>query len=233
MDPILEIARKHELKVIEDAAQAHGATYKGRRVGTLGDAACFSFYPGKNLGAYGDGGAIVTNDEELAIKARMLANHGRVDKYDHKIEGVNSRLDGLQAAILNAKLPHLPGWTESRRRNVHLYNDWLKNVKNIVTPFEMEDVSAVYHLYVVQVKRGFRTDLQKYLLSNKISTGIHYPIATPVLSAYSYLHHGMEEFPIAVTASQEILSLPMFPELQDQQIRYVAEKINYYMTEEA
>ncbi len=221
MDPILEIARKHELKVIEDAAQAHGATYKGRRIGTLGDAACFSFYPGKNLGAYGDGGAIVTSDEGLAIKARMLANHGRVDKYDHKIEGVNSRLDGLQAAILNAKLPHLPAWTESRRKNAYLYNKFLAGVPSLETPVEVPDVWAVYHLYVVRVKNGLRSQLQQHLKTKGVSTGVHYPIALPALSAYSYLNHQDRDFPEAISASREILSLPMFPELKEEQIRYL------------
>lgn len=220
MDPILEIARQHELKVIEDAAQAHGATYKGRRVGTLGDAACFSFYPGKNLGAYGDGGAIVTSDEELTIKARMLANHGRVDKYDHKIEGVNSRLDGLQAAILSAKLPHLPAWTESRRKNAYLYNELLTGVPSLETPVEAAEVRAGYHLYVVRVKNGLRSRLQQHLKNKGVSTGIHYPIPLPALSAYSYLNHRDEDFPEAISASREILSLPMFPELREEQIRY-------------
>ena len=222
MDPILEIARNHGLKVIEDAAQAHGATYKGRRVGTLGDAACFSFYPGKNLGAYGDGGAIVTSDDELAIKARMLANHGRVDKYDHKIEGVNSRLDGLQAAILSAKLPHLSAWTESRRKNAKLYNELLTGISSIETPVEAAEVKSVYHLYVIRVKNGLRSQLQQHLKNMGVSTGIHYPIALPALSAYSYLNHRDGDFPTAISASKEILSLPMFPELNEEQIRYTA-----------
>ena len=228
MDPILEIARKYDLKVIEDAAQAHGAAYKGRLVGTLGDAACFSFYPGKNLGAYGDGGAIVTNGEELAITARMLANHGRVDKYDHKIEGVNSRLDGLQAAILSAKLPHLPAWTESRRKNACLYNELLTGVPSMGTPVEAAEVSAVYHLYVVRVKNGMRSQLQQHLKKKGVSTGVHYPIALPALSAYSYLNHRDGYFPEAISASREILSLPMFPELQKTQIDYISHTIKEF-----
>jgi len=225
MEPILHLARKYNLKIIEDAAQAHGALYKGKKIGSLADAACFSFYPGKNLGAYGDAGAVVTNDEELALKVRMLANHGRSDKYDHKMEGVNSRLDGLQAAILSAKLPHLPAWTESRRRNAYLYNESLRQVEDIVTPIELEDTRGVYHLYVLRVRSGLRGMLQKYLLSNSIVTGIHYPIALPSLSAYSCLNHAKEDFQIAITASKEILSLPMFPELQDGQIQYVSKKV--------
>lgn len=220
MDPILRIAQKHGLKVIEDAAQAHGARYKGRIVGTIGDAACFSFYPGKNLGAYGDGGAIVTSDADLAIKARMLANHGRVDKYDHKIEGMNSRLDGLQAAILNAKLPHLPAWTESRRKNACRYNELLQGIPNLKTPFEIDEVRAVYHLYVVRVNNGLRSHLQEHLKSKGVSTGIHYPISLPSLSAYSYLNHQDMDFPEAISASREILSLPMYPELNEDQIQH-------------
>ena len=222
LDPILEVARKNGLKVIEDAAQAHGARYKNRNIGTIGDAACFSFYPGKNLGAYGDGGAIVTGDEALAARIRMLANHGRVDKYDHRIEGVNSRLDGLQAAILNAKLPRLAAWTEARRRNAYLYNELLGGVSNLEIPVEMDDVRAVYHVYVVRVRNGKRAWLQHLLKSNGISTGVHYPIALPALSAYSHLGHRDGDFPEAVSASKEILSLPMFPELTEEQIRYTS-----------
>lgn len=224
MDPILDIAEKHGLKVVEDAAQAHGALYKGRIVGSLGHMACFSFYPGKNLGAYGDAGAIVTDDEDLAIKARMFANHGRIAKYDHETEGVNSRLDGLQAAILSVKLRYLPGWTEARRRNASFYNDYLKD-SGVITPLESPDVRAVYHLYVVRVKDGKREQFQDFLKSQGISTGIHYPIALPNLLAYAYLNHHEADFSEATRASREIVSLPMFPELQESQIRYIAEKV--------
>lgn len=224
MDPLLDIARKYNLKVIEDAAQAHGAVYRGRQIGSIGDMACFSFYPGKNLGAYGDAGAIVTNDDELALKARMFANHGRIGKYDHEIEGVNSRLDGLQAAILGVKLKHLPDWTASRRRNAYLYNEYLKDA-DLITPAEIDNVKAVYHLYVVRVKKELRQGLQEYLKSKGISTGIHYPIALPNLKAYSYLNHNGTEFPEATKASQEIMSLPMYPELTETQILYIAEEI--------
>lgn len=227
MDPILDIANKYNLKVIEDAAQAHGALYKGRQVGLIGDMACFSFYPGKNLGAYGDAGAIVTNDDELALKARMLANHGRMDKYNHEVEGFNSRLDGLQAAILEAKLRHLPEWTEHRRRNAYLYNKYLKDAK-LITPVEIDDVKAVYHLYVVRTKNDNRQKLQDHLKSKGIFTGVHYPIALPNLKAYEYLNHNQADFPEAVSASQEILSLPMFPELEESQIEYIAEKIKAF-----
>jgi dTDP-4-amino-4,6-dideoxygalactose transaminase len=222
MDPILELAKKYDLRVVEDAAQAHGAVYKGRLIGSIGDVACFSFYPGKNLGAYGDGGAIVTNNDDIAVKARMFANHGRIDKYDHLMQGVNSRLDGLQAAILSVKLKHLTEWTEKRQENAYLYNKYLKDTA-LITPYEMNDVKAVYHLYVVRVKKELREKLQGHLKSNGISTGIHYPIALPNLKAYSYLEKQNNEFQEATKASQEILSLPMYSELTEQQIRRVAE----------
>jgi dTDP-4-amino-4,6-dideoxygalactose transaminase len=224
MDPILNLAKKYNLKIIEDAAQAHGAIYKGRKIGSFGDMACFSFYPGKNLGAYGDGGAIVTSNDEWALKARMFANHGRVGKYDHEIEGINSRLDGLQAAILSVKLKHLPAWTEARRRNAYCYNKYLKD-SGLITPVEIDDVTAVYHLYVVRVKKESRQKLQDHLQSRGVSTGIHYPIALPNLLAYAYLGHTEKDFPEATKASQEIVSLPMFPELSETQIQYVTESI--------
>jgi len=228
MDPLLTIARKYSLKVIEDAAQAHGAEYKGRRIGSIGDMACFSFYPGKNLGAYGDAGAIVTNNDELAIKARMFANHGRVEKYDHEIEGINSRLDGLQAAILGVKLKYLPQWSEKRRKNAQLYNESLNeslNESDMITPIEINNVTAVYHLYVVRVRKELRKNLQEHLKSKGISTGIHYPIALPNLKAYSYLDRNENDYFESTKASHEILSLPMYPELETAQIRFIVEQI--------
>ncbi len=227
MDPILEIARRYGLRVIEDAAQAHGASYKGRPVGTLGDLACFSFYPGKNLGAYGDGGAVVTNDADLARRVRMLADHGRVDKYNHEVEGVNSRLDGLQAAILEAKLGHLPEWSELRRRNAALYREFLQGA-GLRTPVETGDARCVYHLYVVRTDPARRQALQGHLSSMGISTGIHYPVALPRLQAYGYLGHEEGEFEEAERASYEILSLPMFPELEEEEIAYVARAIEAF-----
>ena len=228
MDPILELAGKFGLKVIEDAAQAHGALYKGKKVGTMGNAGCFSFYPGKNLGAYGDAGAVVTNDDELGMKIRMIANHGRIDKYDHEMEGVNSRLDGLQAAILKVKLAHLPEWTEHRRKTAYLYNAHLLPGQGVVTPKEIEDVIAVYHLYVIRVKKELRTSLQMHLKRSGISTGIHYPVTLPNLKAYSHLNHAEEDFPEATRASREILSLPIFPEMGEDQVRFVAKTIEQF-----
>jgi dTDP-4-amino-4,6-dideoxygalactose transaminase len=230
MDPILSVGKKYDLKVIEDAAQAHGAIYKGRRIGSIGDVACFSFYPGKNLGAYGDGGSIVTDNHELAVKMRMFANHGRMDKYDHELEGVNSRLDGLQGAILGVKLKHLPGWLQKRRRNAHLYNELLKET-DLMTPVEISDVKAVYHLYVVRTRKELRHKLQNYLRSKGIATGIHYPIALPNLKAYSRLKHTENDFPEATKASQEVLSLPMFAELEEEEIAYIAQEIRNFQGE--
>jgi len=230
MAPIVEIAKRHGLKIVEDCAQAHGARYKNQPIGTLGDIACFSFYPGKNLGAYGDGGALITNSDELALKAKMFANHGRVEKYDHAMEGVNSRLDGIQAAILQVKLTHLREWTDARRKHAYLYNDLLKH-PGLITPVEIDDVHAVYHLYVIRVKHHLRDKLQRHLLSKGISTGIHYPIPLPFLKAYSYLHHTETEFPQAAVASREIVSLPMYPELDDTKISFIAEQVQAFLKE--
>ncbi len=227
MDPLIDIARRHGLKVVEDCAQAHGAEYRGRRIGSIGDMACFSFYPGKNLGAYGDAGAVVTNDDQLALQARMFANHGRIDKYNHEREGVNSRMDGLQGAVLSVKLKHLDDWSKKRRRNASLYNAALKGI-DVVTPREIDHVKSVYHLYVIRVKAERRAGLQKHLQENGIATGIHYPIALPSLKAYAYLNHQEDDFPEANAASQEILSLPMYPELEPTQIEYIAEKTKGY-----
>jgi dTDP-4-amino-4,6-dideoxygalactose transaminase len=227
MDPIITLARKHNLRVVGDAAQAHGASYKKRPIASLADITCFSFYPGKNLGAYGDAGALVTDNAEWATTARMFANHGRARKYDHDLEGVNSRLDGLQAAILSVKLRHLDDWTERRRQAAHWYNEALQDLP-VVTPSDRPDIRAVYHLYVVRIPDGRRAALQERLKANGISTGIHYPIALPHLNAYKYLRHGKGEFPEAVKASESILSLPMFPELTKEQVDYVAQSIREF-----
>jgi len=216
------IAREYNLYIVEDAAQAHGAEYNGCRIGTLGSASCFSFYPGKNLGAYGDGGAIVTNDKSLAYRCRMIANHGRLKKYDHEFEGVNSRLDGLQAAILSVKLKHLDDWTQKRRANAILYKDLLID-SGVICPFESLNVKHVYHLFVIQVAN--REEIQKYLNIKDIATGIHYPIPLPNLMAYRYLGYHTNDFPNATELSTKILSLPMFAELERAQIDYVCAEL--------
>lgn len=216
------LARKHGLFIVEDAAQAHGAEINGRRVGAIGHAGCFSFYPAKNLGAYGDGGAIITNDEALATKCRMIANHGRLTKYDHELEGINSRLDTLQAAILKAKLKHLETWTERRQAAADCYRDLLKD-SPVVMPTVPTGTRHVYHLFVVRVKG--RESIMRELSNRGIETGIHYPIALPNLIAYRYLGYRPEDFPIATAYSKEILSLPMFPEITKSQIQYVCNQV--------
>ena len=198
--------------------------YKGRPISAFADITCYSFYPGKNLGAYGDAGALVTNNQEWATAARMIANHGRTKKYDHDLEGVNSRLDGLQAAILSVKLRHIEQWTESRRQNASRYNEALKGAA-VVTPVELDGVRAVYHLYVVRVPAAERDQFQAYLKAAGVDTGIHYPIALPYLNAYKHLNHGPMDFPNALKASQEIVSLPMFGELTAVQVAYVARHV--------
>lgn len=227
MDPIRAIAKKHGLWVLGDAAQAHGSLYKGLPIATLADITCFSFYPGKNLGAYGDAGAIVTDNAEWAATARMVSNHGRSTKYGHEVEGVNSRLDGIQAAILNVKLGHLEAWTEARRANAYRYNALFQG-SHVVTPAELEGVRAVYHLYVVRVPAARRADLQASLKQAGIDTGIHYPIALPYLNAYRHLGHTEKEFPEALKASGEILSLPMFAELTDEQAKHVVGRLREF-----
>jgi dTDP-4-amino-4,6-dideoxygalactose transaminase len=224
MDPILTLARRRGLKVVGDAAQAHGARYKGQPISEFADITCFSFYPGKNLGAYGDGGALVTDNQEWAARARMFANHGRSKKYDHDFEGINSRLDGLQAAILNVKLRHLERWTDSRRRNAYYYNQALR-AAGVQTPEEIDNILAVYHLYVIRVPNGARDGLAERLQADGIATGIHYPIPLPLLNAYRHLGHSEGDFPESVKASREILSLPMFAELTEAQLAHIASRV--------
>jgi dTDP-4-amino-4,6-dideoxygalactose transaminase len=220
MDGIQEIAKRYKLLVIEDAAQAHGAEYKAKKAGVLGDAGCFSFYPGKNLGACGDAGALVTNSEEMAKKARMLRNHGRADKYNHEFEGINSRMDSLQAAILRKKLIHLEAWVENRRKNAYIYNKLLSGSNGeITTPFEPKGLKHAYHLYVVRVKQ--RDALLKRLNEEEISAGVHYPVPLHLLQAYKYLGYKSGDFPVSEQASQEIISLPLYPELTEIQIETV------------
>jgi len=229
MDKIINIAKKYDLFIIEDASQAHGARYKGKRVGSVGNIGCFSFYPAKNLGAYGDGGAIVTNDSKIAKIIRMYANHGRLEKYNHKFEGVNSRLDGIQAAILNVKLDYLEEWLIKRKNNAKLYNVKLKGVGNIITPNTPTDMEHVFHLYVIRAKK--RDQLIEFLNNNGIGTGIHYPIALPNLKAYEYLGHKPNDFPVSSMLQDEIISLPMYPELSEEEIDYVVNAIKKFYSE--
>lgn len=218
MDQILKIAREYDLKIIEDCAQAHGAVYKGRKVGAIGDVGTFSFYPGKNLGAYGDGGAIVTDDQNLAKKCKMIANHGRIEKYNHEFEGRNSRLDGLQAAILSVKLKHLDVWTNSRIRVADYYLEKLKDIEGIILPKRETWAKQVYHLFVIRTKN--RDQLQEYLKENKISSGVHYPISLPKLKAYKYADQANECF-FANTCDGELLSLPIGDHLSDYDLKKI------------
>ncbi|ABC64763.1 DegT/DnrJ/EryC1/StrS family aminotransferase [Erythrobacter litoralis] len=206
MAAVMTFARKHGLKVIEDCAQAHGAEFDGRRIGAIGDIGAFSFYPGKNLGAYGDGGAILTDDEQLARKSRMIANHGRIDKYDHQFEGRNSRLDGLQAAILRAKLPHLDTWIDRRNAVAQRYFDALGDLDWLILPTIADNVRHAFHLFVVRTDH--RDALQAFLKENGVSSGIHYPIALPDLGAYDYLR-GPDTPILATKLAPTLLSLPM------------------------
>ena len=227
MTPILALAKKYNIKIIEDACQAHGAFYHGNRVGSFGDVACFSFYPGKNLGAYGDGGAVVTNDETIARNVARLADHGSLLKYQHDVEGVNSRLDSIQAAILNVKLNHLDQWNDQRRNNASLYNEFLKDVGGVITPVELENTKPVYHLYVIQVDN--RDDLLNKLKEEGIGTGIHYPKALHQQPAYHYLGLKEGSFPVAEQCTSRYLSLPMFPELTEPMIKTVCDAIKKYV----
>jgi dTDP-4-amino-4,6-dideoxygalactose transaminase len=229
MDEIMKIAEENDLHIVEDCAQAHGAKYKGKKVGTFGKIGCFSFYPGKNLGAYGDGGALVTDDEDIAKKMRMYANHGRSEKYNHEFEGINSRLDGMQAAVLSVKLKYLKDWNLKRNRNARIYNDKLEGVGDIKIPAIAGDRDHVFHLYVIRSKK--RDRLKKFLVDNGVSCGIHYPIALPNLKAYNHLDHKPEDFPVSSILQDEILSLPMFPELTAEQIDYVVDKIKEFFSQ--
>ena len=226
MDAIMAIAKKHNLWVLEDCAQAHLARYKGRLVGTFGDVASFSFYPGKNLGAMGDAGAVVTNDQSLADKMIMFARHGGMRKGDHKIEGINSRLDGLQAAILSVKLPHLLRWTQLRQERATRYSNLLLNYDGIKPPIAFEGREHVWHLYVIKCRT--RDALHDFLVKNGVQTVINYPVALPFLPAYSRLNHKHSDFPNAFKNQSEILSLPLYPELSNSQMDKVTDLIGEY-----
>lgn len=226
IDKIKDICSRYNLYLIEDCAQAHFAEFEGQKVGTFGIAGTFSFYPGKNLGAYGDAGAIITNDDNFAIKTRMLANHGSLKKHHHEIEGINSRMDGIQAAILSVKLPNIINWNQKRYQNALYYNELLVNVGDIIIPRLRSNSDHIFHLYVIRT--GKREELQAFLKDCGIATGIHYPTALPFLKAYAYLGHTPENFPVIHKYQNEILSLPMFPELTRNQIEYIAEKIRMF-----
>ena len=226
MDEINRIAKKHGLKVIEDAAQAHGAKYKGKKAGALGDAAGFSFYPGKNLGALGDGGCVTTNDDELAAKVRALGNYGSDYKYHHIYKGTNSRLDEMQAAFLRVKLPHLEKWNEARRQVAARYLSEIKNPLIKLPLPTSEEYEHIYHVFVIRCDK--RDELEKYLLDNGIHTVKHYPIPMHMQGAYADLHIAEGALPIAEEISRTVLSIPMYYGMRDDQVDYVIDKLNEF-----
>jgi dTDP-4-amino-4,6-dideoxygalactose transaminase len=223
MDPILEIAKKYGISVIEDACQAHGALYNGKPAGSMGAAGCFSFYPGKNLGAYGEAGAVTTNNAELASKMRMIRDHGQEKKYYHGCIGWNARMDGFQGAVLSVKLKHLPAWNEARRKNAALYNTLLNGSDGITTPKEMDYAKHVYHIYPIRTKN--RDELISKLGEKGVNCGIHYPVPVHLQNAYASLGLKAGSFPVAEKVASEFVSLPMFAELTEEQIRDASDMV--------
>lgn len=223
---IKKICDEHNLFLVEDCAQAHFAEFQGKKVGTFGDAGTFSFYPGKNLGAYGDAGAIITNDDDLAEKVKRFANHGTLHKHDHEFEGINSRLDGLQAAILSVKLKYIDEWNKKRFQHAQLYNNLFHEIEGISPPKIRSNAAHVFHVYVIR-KEG-RDNLAAHLKTKGIETGIHYPVALPFLKAYEYLGHKPLDFPVAHEYQNKILSLPMYPEMDGKMIEHIAVTVNQF-----
>ena len=226
IDTIKEICDRHRILLIEDCAQSHFSELNGKRAGLFGLAGSFSFYPGKNLGAYGDAGCIITNDDQLAERCRMYSHHGALKKHQHLIEGINSRLDGLQAAILRTKLPHLNSLTGKRIQNAALYHRHLAGISEIILPRQRSNTKHTWHLYVIRSEK--RNALSEYLLKQGIETAVHYPLALPNLPAYAYLGYKSSDFPVASQLQDEILSLPMFPELTEDMIIYIANSIKSF-----
>ena len=235
MDPLTDIAKKHNLFLLEDAAQSHFAEYKGKRIGALSDVASYSFYPGKNLGAYGEGGAITTNNDEIATTAKMIRDHGGKEKYNHEIYGHNYRMEGIQGAVLGVKLNHLGKWTDGRRLVAKKYRELLSDISEIKVPVEMDYAKHVYHLFVIQVKgkdgehRSKRRDeLQKYLGENEIASGLHYPVPLHEQKCFKHLGYKKGDFPISEELAEQGLSLPMYPELTDAQINLVSVAVHKF-----
>jgi len=227
MDPILAVARKHGIAVVEDACQAHGAEYKGRRAGSIGDAGCFSFYPGKNLGAYGEAGCVVTGNQQLADRIRMLRYHGQSRKYYHEIVGINGRMDGIQGAILSVKLKYLESWNAARRLHAATYGQLLQGVASVRTPKEMEYAQHVYHVYAVRSPE--RQRLIDALAAKGIACGVHYPVPIHLQRAYAPLNERLAgSFPVAERCAEEFISLPMFPELTEEQVAYVSGELRRF-----
>lgn len=227
MDPILEIAKRHRLYVIEDACQAHGAEYKGRKAGSMGVGGCFSFYPGKNLGAFGEAGAVVTSDVRLVRTIQMLRDHGQERKYHHALVGWNGRMDGIQGAVLRVKLKRLAEANKARRTHARLYNDLLTTVPHVIVPSEAKNRTHVYHVYAVKVPS--RDRVMKSLSDRGIGCGVHYPIPIHLQPAYKSLGYKPGDFPVAEQCAQEFLSLPMFPEMTDVQVKHVVGELSTLM----
>jgi len=223
MDPILAIAKRHNLYVVEDACQAHGAEYKGRKAGSIGHAGCFSFYPGKNLGALGEAGGIVTSDEQLMRKMQVLRDHGQERKYHHSMIGWNGRMDGIQGAVLRVKLKRLADANNARRTHARLYGELLASAKGVIVPREAKDRQHVYHVYAVRVQN--RDQVLKRLSDRGIGCGIHYPIPVHLQAAYEFLDCKNGDFPVSEACGKEFLSLPMFPELTPAQIEKVVHEL--------
>lgn len=226
IDPIMEVARRHNLVVIEDAAQAHGAAYKERHAGNLGDLACFSFYPSKNLGAYGEGGMVVTSNPEYAKRVQMLRDWGQEHKYHHVLKGFNARMEGIQGAVLRVKLRHLEAWNEARRAIARAYSEALRGT-GVGIPVEAEYAKHVYYVYAIRVKQ--RDQVQKLLAAEGVQTGIHYPFPIHLLPAYADLGYRVGQFPHSEQAAAEVLSLPLFPELTREQIHQVVTAVQKVM----
>jgi dTDP-4-amino-4,6-dideoxygalactose transaminase len=220
MDPIITIARRHGIAVLEDACQAHGAEYKGRRAGSIGDAGCFSFYPGKNLGAYGEAGCVVTGDQQLADRIKMLRDHGQSRKYYHEVVGINGRMDGIHGAVLSVKLKYLDVWNAARRLHAVSYGQWLEGVASVRTPKEMQYAQHVYHVYAV--RSPGRQRVIDALAAKGIACGVHYPVPIHLQRAYAFRSERAGSFPVAERCAEEFISLPMFPELTEEQICYVS-----------
>ena len=236
MDSLKKITEEYKIHLVEDAAQAHLAEYKGKKVGGLSEVTSFSFYPGKNLGAYGEAGAVVTNDEDIFQKIKKLREHGQSKKYYHETFGHNYRMEGIQGAVLEVKLKYIDKWTNQRRRVADRYRELLNNLEQIILPVEMPDHKHVYHLYVIKVNVGdrrknqeVRNNLQDYLQEQKISTGLHYPVPLHMQECFKHLGHKQGDFPETEMLAESGLSLPMYPELSDDQIEYVVSKIKYFL----
>ncbi len=231
MNALKEVADRNGILLLEDCAQAHLALYEGTPVGNFGLAGCFSFYPGKNLGAYGEGGAIITNDDELAAKLKLIRSHGSEQKYYHEMIGHNFRMEGLQGAILDVKLKYLLQWTETRIKNAGIYKELLKDAGDIITPEVLPDVKHVYHCYVIRTAR--RNELMKFLNENGIATGIHYPIPCHLQKAYSAMNLRKGSMPVSEKIAEEIISLPMSEQLQEPEIEYICKKIKAFFVSES